>query len=79
MQDKIACYATHGRLKFVFYCKAVEGGFKVTRRYKNGNERSIGRLYKTQIGCMQMARHRNACHRERYGSALLGGALSQGQ
>lgn len=42
--------------------------FAMVRNYKNGKQRIIGKEFKTLRGVVRHVAHRNAVHRERYGT-----------
>jgi len=79
MNDKTFCLAYAGRMKIkkaytmttVHKTCTDEIVYRVTRNYKNGKQRYIGREYKTHDGAMGMVRHRNACHRDKYKTDII--------
>ena len=40
--------------------------WQVTRNYKNGTIKPIGRIFKTEEGCIRQMMHRNKCYLDRY-------------
>lgn len=45
--------------------------YQVTRNYKNGTTKPIGRIFKTELGCISQMKHRNSCYLDRHGRMTI--------